>query len=530
MPLIRGMRMAPDTKIAWSELKPYSDLVNTDDIEPRQYQISIIKSIEGGTSELIVLPTGLGKTVIAVFAIAMALYKGRRAIMLAPTKPLSVQHYESAVKMLKLNPDDILLLTGTTKAGKRSEMASKARVIIGTPQTVSNDLRSGRIDMGDFGIVVLDECHHAVGRYAYTYIADECKFKGVQLVGLTASPGSDRKKVVELIEALGATRIEAKSSFDADVAPYIKGNDTQTIYVENSRIVKSIMATLKSIINQRLRKLYEVGLSPTPEFDRVPKKRLLMIGDHIKRLNSSNYKFAAIFNYVYVLDLMHAYDLISTEGLYPFVNYIESLRDREKRSKAVDSILKNPQLIAAVNAANSALDSKEEHPKMGALMHFLKTELNGKSAMVFAQYRSTIRSIVKLLTDNGIKAQGFVGKKEGIKQSEQESTIRRFRDGEFNVLVATSVGEEGLDIPAVDYVVFYEPIPSEIRNIQRRGRTGRFRIGKVVILVAKGTKDEAYLMISRVREKRMFDTIIKLKEQIESGKYRPGKKAGQVKL
>ncbi|MCL5102185.1 MAG: DEAD/DEAH box helicase, partial [Candidatus Marsarchaeota archaeon] len=141
-----------------------------------------------------------------------------------------------------------------------------------------------------------------------------------------------------------------------------------------------------------------------------------------------------------------------------------------------------------------------------------------------------IRSIVKLLTDSGIKARGFVGRKEGINQSEQESIIGLFRNKEFDVLVATSVGEEGLDIPAVDYVIFYEPIASEIRSIQRRGRTGRFRVGEVVIFVAKNTKDEAYLMISRIKEKRMFDTIIKIKEQIESGKYKPGKKTGQARL
>ncbi|MCL5102232.1 MAG: DEAD/DEAH box helicase, partial [Candidatus Marsarchaeota archaeon] len=340
--------MAFDSKFSWAELKPYADLVNVDGMEPRQYQIDIIKTISDGSSELVVLPTGLGKTIIAVFAIAMALYKGKRAIMLAPTKPLSSQHYESLCKLLKLNSDEILLLTGTTKAEKRREAASKARIIVGTPQTVSNDLQSSRISMQDFGIVVLDECHHAVGRYAYTYIANECKLNGVQLVGLTASPGSDRKKITELIDVLGVSRIEAKSSFDPDVAPYIKGNDIKIVYVENSSTVKTIAAMLKVPINQHLRRLYEIGLSPSPDFEKMPKKRLLMMGDHIKRLSSSNYKFAAIFHYVYVLDLLHAYDLVLTEGLYPFVNYIEGLQNRDKKSKAVDNVLKNAQLVSAV--------------------------------------------------------------------------------------------------------------------------------------------------------------------------------------
>ena len=75
------------------------------------------------------------------------------------------------------------------------------------------------------------------------------------------------------------------------------------------------------------------------------------------------------------------------------------------------------------------------------------------------------------------------------------------------MLVASSIGEEGLDIPAVDSVVFYEPIPSEIRSIQRRGRAGRFKEGEIIILVTRGTRDEYYHWSSFNREKRMKHII-----------------------
>ena len=70
-------------------------------------------------------------------------------------------------------------------------------------------------------------------------------------------------------------------------------------------------------------------------------------------------------------------------------------------------------------------------------------------------------------------------------------------------MVATSIAEEGLDIPQVDLVVFYEPIPSEIRYIQRRGRTGRKSAGTVVILATKNTIDERYLYSSKRRIEKM---------------------------
>ena len=67
---------------------------------------------------------------------------------------------------------------------------------------------------------------------------------------------------------------------------------------------------------------------------------------------------------------------------------------------------------------------------------------------------------------------------KGLSQKKQIAALTRFREGEFKVLIATSVGEEGLDVPSTDLVIFYEPVPSEIRSIQRKGRTGRSASGK----------------------------------------------------
>jgi Fanconi anemia group M protein len=176
-----------------------------------------------------------------------------------------------------------------------------------------------------------------------------------------------------------------------------------------------------------------------------------------------------------------------------------------------------------------------EHPKLECLLEILKekisyrpssvipTDGNASSgivtkgnyivkAIVFTQYRDTAQHIVDILNSNSIKASRFVGqaKKEGdvgMKQEEQAQVLESFRRGEFSVLVATSIAEEGLDIPEVDLVIFYEPIPSEIRYIQRRGRTGRRASGSVIILAAKDTIDERYLNASKRRMERMNQTL-----------------------
>ncbi len=501
--------------VSWSDLAPYDRLVNTSVVEPRAYQISIVKSAYSGKNTLVILPTGLGKTIIAVFAIAKALHEGKRALIVAPTKPLSEQHFQSLTKMLNVGKESILLLTGSISKGKRAELVAGARIIAATPQTVANDMRNGRINLEDYGVVVFDECHRAVGRYAYTYIADECKVRGVQTLGLTASPGSDRKKISALIETLGIENIEIRISTDLDVEQYVMRKDVDVVTVEKSPAMNAILGHLKPVIERHLNSLYTHGLSPFKNFETLPKGRLLQIGEAIRGIEAKNYKFMGIFDYVYVLNLSHAYDLLSSEGIYPFVSYLESLEAREEKSRALKNILANESVIAATKLAREALERGEEHPKVGMAVSLLKRELRGQHVILFTQYRSTARMLAKVLNANGIAAREFVGKGVGLSQAQQQAILAAFRDREFSVLVATSIGEEGLDVPAVDAVIFYEPIPNEIRNIQRKGRAGRMKLGRIFILVARNTKDETYLFISRIREKRMRDNIMQIKERMD---------------
>lgn len=504
----------------WGELAPFERLVNVEKIEPRAYQINIIKSIFNGKNTLVILPTGLGKTLIGIFAIAKAIHSGKKALILAPTRPLGEQHYNSIIRLLNIEEDLILLLTGSTNAIKRKEMEESASIIVATPQTISNDLKNGKMSIDDFGIVIFDECHRSVGKYAYTYIADDCKEHNVQILGLTASPGSDKKKISEIVTTLGIKNIEIRTQSDPDVAPYVMDNETEVSYVSKGPIVESIASLIKPVIDQHLERLFKMGISGFRHFEHMPKSKLLEIGRNIDGIEAKNYKFAALFDYVFVLDLAHAYDLVCSEGLYPFLRYFESLDERETKSNSVKKILANEEVVKALNIAKSALEKGEEHPKMFDVIRIIKNDLKGKSVIVFAQYRSTIKKIADMLNNNDVKTMPFMGRKEGITQERQKMIIEEFRDKKFDVLAATSIGEEGLDIPAVDAVIFYEPIPSEIRNIQRRGRAGRIKFGKVIIMVAKGTKDEMYLSVSRMREKKMKDIVMKMKSQMESENYK----------
>ena len=137
--------------------------------------------------------------------------------------------------------------------------------------------------------------------------------------------------------------------------------------------------------------------------------------------------------------------------------------------------------------------------------------------IIFNQYRDSAQVILNEANNiDGIKAKLFVGQQKkrttGMSQKDQLQMLTDFKNNEFNVIIMTSVGEEGLDIPKVDLVIFYEPIPSAIRHIQRRGRTGRQEKGEVIILVTKDTRDEAYRWSAHHKEKKMHKILIDLKK------------------
>jgi len=142
--------------------------------------------------------------------------------------------------------------------------------------------------------------------------------------------------------------------------------------------------------------------------------------------------------------------------------------------------------------------------------------------LVFAQYRDTVQGIHDRLQREGWTVGRFVGQATrdaedpGMNQKEQARVLEGFRAGLFPVLVATSVAEEGLDIPDVDLVVFFEAIPSEIRTIQRRGRTGRNAIGRVIVLLTQGTRDVGYMKAEARRERAMRQIVGQMSRQSRS--------------
>ncbi|XRO77567.1 DEAD/DEAH box helicase [Methanocaldococcus sp. 10A] len=475
-------------------------LIKPKTLEARLYQ-QIIAANALKKKTLCVLSTGLGKTAIAILVIAGILTKkDGKVLFLAPTRPLVEQHYNRLKEVLNIDEDKIIALTGKIPPKKRAELYKKGKIFIATPQVIENDIIAGRINIDDFVLLIADEAHHTVGDHAYAFVAKKFKDK-CHVLGLTASPGSDIDKVMEICENLGIEHIEVRTEDDEDVKPYIAKVRLVPIRVDLPAEFKKALKLINEALKERLKILKDFGVINS--ITNVTKTELI-------ELNSKLFSYDEEIRYELIrvcseaLKFMHAKELLESQGKSVFLNYINKLS--MQRTKSAKSIVNDEKVREVVSLL---MKSNVEHPKLNKVVDMVKNILQknkDERIIIFAQYRDTVEKIVNLLTQNGIKAIRFVGQAnkegKGMSQKQQIEAIEKFKR-EGSVLVSTSVSEEGIDIPTVNYIIFYEPVPSEIRLIQRRGRAMRGEGGRVYVLIAKGTADEAYYRSALYKEREM---------------------------
>jgi len=466
-------------------------------VEARDYQIEIAeKCLKANT--LVVLPTGLGKTNIALLVCAEKLNKEEgRILFLAPTKPLIEQHKKTFENFSEIK--DLVVVSGSVKPEKRKSLYEKARIVFATPQTIANDLKNGILRLDDFILLIVDEAHHSVGNYSYTYIAERYarEAKKPLILGLTASPGGRIEKIEEIKRNLFIEKVEAKSEFDEKIRRYVKEREIKKIEVELSEDYKIAKKLISDLIEKKIEALVNIGALPTK---RISKKELLNFHNlYASKANSlkKGELYMAVSKISEIIKLDYCLELLETQGKNQVLEYFEKLK--KENTKAAKSIV----LDREFNFFISKVKTLGEHPKIRKLKEIVEREIKNK-IIIFTQYRASVREIENKIKEiGGAKVISLIGQKSGLNQRKQVSIIRDFEEGIYNVLICTSIGEEGLDIKGANVAIFYEPIPSEIRQIQRMGRVGRFIKGKVYVLVAKETRDEAYYWTAYHKEKKM---------------------------
>ncbi len=497
---------------------------------PRLYQETIL-STAAEKNTLVVLPTGMGKTAISFMLAAQRLqhFPQSKIVVLAPTKPLAEQHLQTFRKNMRLSEGQFVLFTGEVPPAKRHEQWQQAKVIFSTPQGLENDVLSEKIMLEDVSLMVFDEAHRATGDYSYNFIAKQYqrKAKYPKILALTASPGSDVLKVEEVCKNLFIEAVEIRTDADPDVRPYVQETDVQWIKVPLPAEFLDVKKFLDACIKSKLATLRELGVHKT--IDYCNKRELLALqGELHAKLAAGERDFEtmrALSVAAEVMKVQHALELLESQGSTALMKYLEKLMSEAQTSKvkAVKNLVADLNFRSAYVKAQKLIEQNIEHPKLAIARNVVAREIgeNKKAKiLLFTQFRdSAVKIKEELERAQGVVPALFVGQAKkgdtGLSQKQQIELIEQFKDGLYNVLICTSVAEEGLDIPCVDLVLFYEPIPSAIRTIQRRGRTGRQEKGKVVVLMAQNTRDEGYRWSAHHKEKKMHHILDQLRKDLK---------------
>ncbi len=532
----------------------------------RQYQNAVLQKTLYKNS-LIVVPTSLGKTIITLLICINILFNWKKSkiLILAPSRPLVHQHLDLFKRFTKLG-SICFALTGKISPDIRKTIwkSRSIRIYFATPELVRNDLDNNLLKKDEFYLVVFDESHRAVKDYSYTSISKKFysnnDFNNIPMfLALSASPGSNKEKIQEICSNLYIEQIIVKSEDDDDVLPYVYNIDIKHRHVNLDDKHKEISSILQSLINDKIKWLIDNNFIKKKKIENVYRKDLLSLSDRLKSAitNSDDKNFflyAALKYQSMSMILLYCRDLVESQGSFSLKKFFNQFEDgdvptktyqelfSDPRIRKVLEMLKNdkilfshPKLLHMLSIVKDFLYSNREETVSNAIaVDYADIDyknikpgkgikesdnnsnsnsntlyLNEKKILIFSQYRDTLEEITNLLNEHGIQSKGFYGQsnkkdQKGLNQDKQLSILADFKKGLFPVLVATSVAEEGLNIPNVDLVIFYEPVPSEIRFIQRKGRTGRFSDGKVVVLVANNSIDSKYLEIAQKK-------IIKMK-------------------
>ena len=498
-----------------------------ENLTPREYQQRILKTCVDKNC-LVVLPTGLGKTLIALMLTIdrMKKFPGEKVIFLAPTKPLAEQHLDYFQKNLPDLFGDMQLFTGAVKPEERKKIWRTADIVFSTPQCVANDVRKNLYDLNGVCLLIEDEAHRCIRSYDYNYVAREYKKQASnpRILGLTASPGSEASKIKEICENLSIEEVELRTRDSDDVKPYLQELKFKKEFVdlpEEFLKIKNALTRLFDDYTTELRNRKVLWAMPSKtELIKLQKKLMLQIARGGRSWNA----MLAASTCAQAIKINHALEVLETQTLAGFNKYLKQLSKKaeKKETKGIVKLVSKPEFNYSLITSNELLSKDVEHPKIPRLIEIVEQEKEKNpqiKILIFSQLRETAQILSKNLNNiKEINAKVFVGqaKKEGLglSQKEQKEMLQEFSSGKTNVLCATSIGEEGLDIPEVNVVIFYEPIPSAIRSIQRAGRTARLMKGKLIILITRKTRDEAYFYVSKAKERKMHSAIDSIKKYL----------------
>ncbi|XP_029413289.1 Fanconi anemia group M protein isoform X2 [Nannospalax galili] len=492
----------------------------------RDYQLRISRSALF-CNTLVCLPTGLGKTFIA----AVVMYNFYRwfpsgkVVFMAPTKPLVTQQMEACYQVMGIPQSHMAEMTGSTQAVSRKETWSSKRVLFLTPQVMVNDLTRGVCPAADIRCLVVDEAHKALGNYAYCQVVRELvKYTNhFRILALSATPGSDIKAVQQVITNLLIGKIELCSEDSPDILPYSHERRVEKIIVPLGKELVAIQKTYVQILETFASSLIEKNVLMRRDIPSLTKYQIILARDQFRKNPSPNIKGiqqgVIEGEFAICISLYHGFELLQQMGMRSLYFFLSGIMDGTKgMTRAKNALNRNEDFMKLYNHLESLFvhvhgTSASDGPACQRAKHTTEKKCHETRVMIFSSFRDSVQEIAEMLVQYRpmIRVMTFVGhasgkSTKGFTQKEQLEVVRQFRDGGYNTLVSTCVGEEGLDIGEVDLIICFDAQKSPIRLIQRMGRTGRKRQGRIVVILAEGREERTYNQ-SQSNKKNIYKAI-----------------------
>lgn len=497
------------------------NLIKDNEIEKREYQ-DHLSELGSDESTLIVLPTGTGKTIVTLRVTAERLMEeyGGTSLLLAPTKPLVEQHYDTYSSLLDIMDENIIKFTGDVRPEERKSIwEDEPSVVIATPQVIENDLISNRISLENVIHLTFDECHRATGEYSYVYIADKYveQRDSPLITGLSASPGDTKEDILTICNNINVNSTEIITEDDPMIEPYIYETEIETRFIDISDEILDIRDLLQKVYKDRLEDLYDDDFvdsrSKTLSQGKLNRARG-KIQQAMQKGNDDAYQAMSIW--AEAMKINRAIELIETQGVDAFLDYYERLENElrsDDSSRAVERLVADTKIQKAVRKAR---DFDGNYEKIDVLKSELvnSVKMNQGKALVFTKSRDTVEALRDKLSSDfrvgRLVGQSDTDNSDGMTQKQQKEAVEKFGSKEYEVLISTQIGEEGLDISEVDLVVFYEPASKGIEQVQRQGRTGRTQKGRVVMLIGNDTRDVGMYYKSKSNVEQMKSDVEEL--------------------
>uniref|UniRef100_A0A8C3A2L2 Fanconi anemia group M protein n=1 Tax=Cyclopterus lumpus TaxID=8103 RepID=A0A8C3A2L2_CYCLU len=498
----------------------------------REYQRKI-SEVALFQNTLVCLPTGLGKTFIAsvVMYNFYRWYPSGKIVFMAPTKPLVAQQIEACYKVMGIPQAHMAELTGATVAKDRPGVWRTKRVFFLTPQVMVNDLSRESCPAEQIKCVVIDEAHKALGNHAYCQVIRQLCSRTLQfrILALSATPGGDSKSVQSVISNLLISHIELRSEESPDIQAHSHQRSVEKVVVPLGETLSAHQARYLQVLKKFMSRLVQNRVMAHKDLRTLGKYQIILARDRILHgiyfqnlftFNSSENEFGDLTcspgDFALCISLYHGYELLMQMGLRSLFFYFQGIMDGSREMfRARNELQRTPVFMDLYHEMQAMFvkPSSDEpfiysHPKLEkleevVLQHFRRwaespQELSTR-VMIFSSFRESVQEIATMLNHHAplIRVMTFMGQAsgkgvKGFTQKEQLEVVSRFRQGGFNTLVSTCVGEEGLDIGEVDLIVCFDSQNSPIRLVQRMGRTGRKRQGRIVVILAEGREERTY--------------------------------------